>query len=158
MTKQDRFYNKMFKGLFSLKARYRQDEWYPFLLETKYGGLQIKVENDGPQVGRYGPGQYFTVYCRFMDVERACEGYNPHLGSQLNVHSGKWNFHLSARGKEQNPVFAATYLLDRFRELLPEEPVSAPEPEAQPEIDQLEVFNAVLASMAPLQSRRREWL
>lgn len=60
---------------------------YPWTLKTVLGPLLVYIEEI--------PGR--TVYCRFVEVDHACQLLNPdrRLGNGLNPFTGKWNHHFS---------------------------------------------------------------
>jgi len=65
--------------------------WY--FIETKAGKLDITLFKEDKPSGIY------SIFCRFDDVDKAKEVLTPWNQSNLNKHSGKWNYH-RVNGKE----------------------------------------------------------
>jgi hypothetical protein len=64
------------------------DTFYKWVIETKAGKLYVSVHEAEAS-------KLFSIFCRFDDPKLANETLSPHNKSNLNPHSGKWNYHMS---------------------------------------------------------------
>ena len=105
MNRQQRFYLAMQAGLQKIGVSDNSGALasiYPQKLQTKYGKLLIKVEDEKNSQ----TSKLYTCYCCFEDKDRV----KNELGNiQFNRYSGKWNFHIPV--KNNDPVTVAASIL-----------------------------------------------
>lgn len=75
---------------------------YDYTVATKAGLLSVKIETTK---------RLASVFMRFHLPDQAAQYVAQMQG--LNIHSGKWNFHMAVQGK-----YSAEAVLSRFREFL----------------------------------------
>lgn len=69
------------------KETYKWESSTGWTIETKAGKLDVSVHHDKSSI--------YSIFCRFDDPKKAVEVLTPTNASNLNKHSGKWNYHMS---------------------------------------------------------------
>lgn len=94
------FNKKIIKAITKLGAEHwpNQEFGKRYSIDTKAGKLDILLDSEERASGIH------SIFCRFEDPKKAVEVLTPTNSSNLNKHSGKWNYHF-VNGKDCFEIF-----------------------------------------------------
>ena len=89
------FDKRVIKAITKLGAKpcVNQFGMHRYTIETKAGELTVSLHINTE------PSKLYSIFCCFDDVDKAKAVLTPFNQSNLNKHSGKWNYH-RVNGKE----------------------------------------------------------